>query len=212
MYQIFHFFDIDNIAFELFSYKLCYLELAGVISGYISVFLAGQGKKLNFVVGFFNSFFYAVLFYQVHLYADMFLQIYFFFMSLFGLYNWSKNNESLAITTLKTHERIKLLAIIAVATLLLSFFFSNIHILFPYYFEHPNANPIADSFILFASVIAMYFMSQKILENWILWIMVNLVATFLYASKDLYFTAIQYFVFLIFAVYAYIHWKKKICQ
>jgi len=67
-----------------------------------------------------------------------------------------------------------------------------------------------DSFTTAIFFVAMWYMALKKLENWTLWIAGNIVSVPLYLVKGLGFTAIQYTVFLILAIFGYIEWKKKV--
>lgn len=143
----------------------------------------------------------------------MFLQVYFFVVSVYGWYNWRKRantKETLPITKL-TQSEIKYWAIaLVVGTFSIGYLMSNIHIYAPNLFPEPAAYPYPDAFTTAASIIAMIMLSRKQIENWILWIIVDIVAIYLYYLKDILFVAIEYVIFLIICIFGYMNWKKQL--
>ena len=94
------------------------------------------------------------------------------------------------------------------STLVLGFLVSNIHHYFPELFTKPAAFPYVDSFVAVASIIANTLMAKRILENWIIWIVVNIICVFLYFQKHILFVSFEYLIFLGLAVYGFWHWKQ----
>lgn len=203
------FLDIQSIAVVIFGYPISYIELLGTSFGMISVFLASRGSILTWPTGIVNEFFLFLLFFQVQLYPDMALQIYFFVVTLFGWYSWRKRKNHRRITTLSGFQRGVLALFIVAGSVLAGVFFRNIHELIPVLFKEPSAYPFADSFILISSIAATYLLALKKTENWMLWILIDLAAVWLYLQKEIYFLALEYTLFLCIAIYGLIHWQKK---
>src|SRR5690606_17743718 len=83
------FFDIDAIFFEIWGYRMSYLEFFGTIAGFIFVVLSARAHILNWPVGIVNNILFIVLFYQVQLYPDMFLYTFFTVTNIIGWWRWS---------------------------------------------------------------------------------------------------------------------------
>lgn len=72
--------------------------------------------------------------------------------------------------------------------------------------------PLIDAFLTSGSLLATYMSAQKWLENWLLWIFVNILYIALYIYKDLHLTALLYGLFIVLAVFGWVQWSKKIKQ
>jgi nicotinamide mononucleotide transporter len=209
-YKNMSWFDIENIAVEIWSYKLSYIELIGVITGFLSVLFATRAQILTWPIGIINIICFVSLFYQTQLYPDMFLQLYYFIVTIYGWLHWRSKTKPVSIAWLSPETRLKAIFVIAAGTILSGLFFSHIHQILPLYFEKPSAFAYADSFVMVCSISAMKLMADKKTENWLLWMAVNVVCTFLYFQKSLYFLAIEYFIFFLLAMYGYFFWQQKI--
>lgn len=205
-----HFFDIDNIAFEIINYPISYIELIGTLFGLISVYFATKANILTWGTGIINEFFLFLLFFQVQLYADMFLQIYFFVVTLFGWYNWKKIPEENSITSISLRTKIWLICIIFIGTLITGFLFSNIHLYLPQYFKIEATYPYVDSLVMILSIFATILLAQKKIETWYLWILVDVICVFLFFKKEIVFLGLEYILFLVFATYGLLNWKKQL--
>ncbi|SDC33804.1 nicotinamide riboside transporter PnuC [Williamwhitmania taraxaci] len=199
---------IENIAFEILSYPISYVELIGTLFGLISVYFATRANILTWATGIVNEGFLFILFFQVQLYADMFLQVYFFAVTLYGWYQWNAKTSENKIFETSFKNKIFLAAIILLGTLLSGIFFTNIHLYLPTYFKIQAAYPFTDSFVMVTSIVATILLAKKRVENWYLWIAVDLVCIVLYFKKGIYFLSLEYFIFLWFASYGLYHWRK----
>jgi len=202
-------FSIEYIFFEIWAYKVSYLEFFGVVFGLISVFFASKVQLLTWPFGLLNIFCSVLLYFQAQLYPDMFLQFYYLFVTIYGWIHWNSTKKDLNISKISKKKYKFLILGFIVSTILMGYFFSNIHTLIPSLFLIPTAFPYADSFVMLASILAMKWMAEKKIECWILWIVVNLVCIVLYFKKELYFLSAEYFLFLILALYGYFFWHKK---
>jgi len=203
------FFEIYNIAFEVFGYPISYVELIGTLFGLISVYFATRANILTWATGIVNEFFLFLLFFQVQLYADMILQIYFFVITLFGWYNWKHKPKKNSITTTNFKTRVFIVFTIITGTLVTGFFFANIHLYFPQYFKIAASFPYADSFVMVSSIIATVLLAKKKIETWYLWILVDIISICLFFKKGIVFLGIEYFIFLGLVTYGLLNWKKE---
>ena len=125
-------------------------------------------------------------------------------MSIYGWYNWSKNkssDESLLITRTSTSEKI----------IGIMMFFATIFVVFAIY-NFFNYEIKEDNYVdIFASGIfftAMWYMANKKIENWTLWIFGDIIVVPLYAYRGLGMLSLQYLIFTILAISAYLEWRK----
>lgn len=203
-------FDIENIAFTILGYDLSYIELIGTLFGFISVILAARANILTWSTGIINEAAFFILFYQVQLYSDMYLQIYFFGVTIYGWYYWKNQNGSSSITTLSKQWRLRILLILVVMTLLSGNAMSKVHLYFPDIFSQPASYPYWDALTTMSSIVATILLSRKIIETWVLWIVVDIISVVLYLFKGIHLVAIEYVIFLIICVVGFNNWRNKI--
>lgn len=205
-----HFFDIENIVLQFLGYPVSYVELIGTLFGLASVYFASRANILTWGTGIVNEVFLFLLFFQIQLYADMFLQIYFFVVTLYGWYKWNAKTRKNKISKTSFRDKIILAVTILIGTLISGFLFTNIHLYLPVYFKIQAAYPFTDSFVLVSSIVATILLAKKKIENWYLWIVVDLVCVVLYFKKGIYFLSLEYFIFLGLASYGLYYWKKQL--
>lgn len=179
-----------------------WLEWVGTISGFACVYLAAREHILNWPIAIISSVAYAVLFYQFQLYGDAGLQIYFVATSFYGWYFWinKKEAQEKPIVSLGNGGIMQVLLSSIVLTFLLGWFLDH--------YTDTNV-PYADGFCTALSFIAQFLMTRKILQNWILWIIVDICYVPLYLYKNLALTAILYTLFLALAIMGYLQWRRN---
>jgi len=205
-----NFFEIKNVAFQIWDYPISYIELIGTLFGLISVYFASREKILTWGTGIVNEIFLFILFFQIQLYADMFLQIYFFLVTLYGWYRWNSKTTETKISETSSRSRIFLAAAILFGTLISGSIFTNIHTHLPAYFKLKAAYPFTDSFVMVSSIVATILLAKKKIETWCLWVVVDLICIVLYFKKRVYFLSLEYFIFLCLASYGLYNWRKQL--
>jgi nicotinamide mononucleotide transporter len=210
------FFDINRLFFELWGYRMSHLEFWATVTGGVAVWLSARENVWSWIVGLVNVSLAFGLFYQIQLYPDMFLQVFFFITNLIGWWQWTHpraqeanlNNE-LRITQL-TPKQVAVYASFGVgATLLLGNFSNNLHAWLPTLFSLPSAFPYMDSFTTVMSIIATFFLIRKKVEAWYVWLLVDVISTYMYYIKEVKLYALLYFIFCIIAVFGAINWTKE---
>ena len=178
-----------------------WLEWVGTLSGFACVYLAARQNIWNWPVAIISVIAYSILFYDYQLYGDAFLQLYFMATSFYGWYYWLKRKEAhqKPIERLSSTGLLKVGFAGIVLTLILGWFLDN--------YTDTNV-PYADGFCTAISFIAQFLMTRKVLQNWILWIIVDICYVPLYLYKSLMLTAILYTLFLALAVMGYRQWKR----
>jgi len=204
------FFEIGNTVFEVFGYSISYVEFIGTLFGLASVYYATRANILTWATGIVNEIFLFILFFQVQLYADMFLQVYFFTVTLYGWYVWNAKSVELKISEMQLKTNLFLLVAIIFGTILSGFLFKNIHLILPQYFTKQAAYPFIDSFVMVSSIIATFLLALKKMENWYLWISVDVICVILYFKKGIYFLSFEYLIFLGLASYGLYNWEKQL--
>jgi nicotinamide mononucleotide transporter len=178
------------------------LEVAGVISGLLCVYLAAKNIIWNWPLAIISVSIYIFIFYDSHLFADMGLQVYFLAVNIYGWYFWSKRPstaEKVPVTLIKRRE----VVLSAVAIVVFTFLLGSI------LYNHTIASyPYLDSFCTACSIVAQFFMARKVLQNWLLWVFVDTIYVGIYIFKDLHLTAAMYAIYIVIALIGYFDWKR----
>lgn len=181
-----------------------WLEVLGFVSSLAGVWLTAKGKLLNWPVNIIACLVYCYIYYKALLYCDASLQLFFVVMCFYGWYEWKyggEQHEELPISksNLKT---ILILALVTIpVTALLTFIVG----------RYTNSTtPLPDAFTTALSLVATWMAAKKIIENWHVWVLADLIYVGLYIYKGLYLTAVLYFIFIPLAIYGYLVWKKQI--
>lgn len=210
------FFDIDSIFFTALGYQMSYLEFFGTVAGGIAVWLSAKANIWSWPIGIINVVLFFFLFYQVQLYPDMFLQIFFFVTNLLGWWRWAHpkageedRKKELKVSFMQRKQFVLIVFIGLFGTYLFGTFAKNLHELFPTVFSLPSAFPYADSFVTVMSIVTTFLMIQKKVECWIIWIIVDIIATYLYFAKGIKFVGIEYLVFCFLASFGLWNWIQE---
>lgn len=188
------------------------IEIFGVVTALIYLFFSIRQKIWLWPFGILTSSFYIMVFFRSRLYADMGLQIYYLIISFYGWYFWlfkgpEKGKNSLEIST-TTPKLAKSLFFI---TFLLYWLLVAALMKVPHWLHIPGSSLIFwDAFTTAASITATWMLARKILEQWLVWIVVDLVSLGLYIYKGLYLTAGLFLVYSLLAVFGFMEWKKSL--
>ena len=183
-----------------------YIELLGLIFGLLYILLSIKQNIWCWPVGFITSALYIYVFFVTKFYADMGLQVYYLIVSVYGWYYWmfgakSKKEDDLKISKMN----IRLGIYLFLANLIL---FAVIAYILVNYTD--SEVPYWDAFTTAASFVATWMLARKIIEHWIIWIIVDSVSLGLYIYKGLYPTVILFAVYTVLAIFGYIEWKKEL--
>jgi nicotinamide mononucleotide transporter len=184
---------MSSTLFTAWGYEVSILEFVAATTSLVGVYLGTTGKRITWPWWVLSSSLYGVFFYQVDLFASAMLQIVFIGAAIYGWFGWAPTGA--VPGTISTRNRLR----IAIATVVSVAFLS------PVLADIGAAATWTDAFILIASLVAQLMMIYEKYETWILWLIVNVVATIQYLSLGYWFTAV---VYTIFAVVAIIGWKR----
>jgi nicotinamide mononucleotide transporter len=177
------------------------LEITGVITGLLCVYLAARNNILNWPFAIVSVIIYIFIFFKAHLFADMGLQVYFLVMNIYGWWYWSQRastEKKVPVARITKKETALSAAAIIIFTVILGSLLKYTTASFPY----------LDSFCTACSLVAQVFLARKVLENWLLWIFVDIVYVGVYLFKDLHLTAVMYAIYVGIALMGYIDWKR----
>ena len=189
-----------------------WLDIVTTVLGLAYILLEYKASIWMWVVGFAMQALGIVLYYQKGLYADCGMEFYYLSMTVYGYWRWVSSssspgsgedrrglNEGLPIRHFPKHLILPWLAIIAavwgvIYWLLVTFTNSNV--------------PLADSFTTALSIVGIWALAHKYLEQWFIWIAVDVVTSALYFYKDIPFKASLYALYVVIAVFGYIRWRR----
>jgi len=180
------------------------LEFIVFIFGILSVVFAKKENILVFPTGLIATVISVYLLYVAGYLGDMMINGYFSIMSIYGWYRWSKKeNDTIELPITRTNNMEKVIGIL--------FFLITIVVVFGIYKYFEYEINIENYFDIIASGIfftGMWFMANKKIENWTLWIIGDIIVTPLYAYRGLGILSLQYLIFTILAISAYLEWRK----
>jgi nicotinamide mononucleotide transporter len=198
---------LDDLLFQFWEQvkAIPHIEWLGVITGALCVYLAAKENILNWPISILSIACYIYIFYGAKLYGDTILQFYFLFTAIYGWYYWSYGKtKSLKserpITRVKRNEWVFIFLIILIIGLLAGYLLDT---------YTDTDVPYIDGFCTITSFVAQFLMTRKKLENWLIWIFVDIVYIPLYIHKDLLATAVLYFVFTFIALLGYRDWRQS---
>jgi nicotinamide mononucleotide transporter len=185
-------------------------EFIAVIFGMASVWFAKQEKILVYPTGIISVVIYVYICFDIKLYADAGINLFYFIMSVYGWYMWSRKKDAppLKITTNNRKGWIITLGMFVASVMLIIFLLKH--------FKADDAEywssnvPYIDTFTTAIFIVGMWLMALKRIENWIFWIIGDIISIPLYIYKGLVFTGFQFIVFLIIAIMGYVAWRKKL--
>ncbi|ATG18179.1 MULTISPECIES: nicotinamide riboside transporter PnuC [Providencia] len=212
-------------------YDLSYIEAVGTVAGLLCILLASFEKTINYLFGLINVTLFAVIFFQIQLYANLLLQVFFFGANIYGWYAWSRMSSAqeaelkirwLSLPKALTTLVISILAIIFLtlnidvvfgrlatwAVELLNLFGANLTLPI----LDPDAFPFWDSTMTVLSVVAMILMTRKYVENWLLWVVINVISVVIFFIQGVYAMSLEYLILLGIALNGSRLWIKSAKQ
>ena len=179
-----------------------WLDIVTTVLGLAYILLEYKASIWMWAVGFAMQALGIVLYYQKGLYADCGMEFYYLAMTVYGYWKWihgSASKEALPIRHFPRRLVLPWLLLIAMVWgfiywLLVTFTNSNV--------------PLADSFTTALSIVGIWALAHKYLEQWFIWIAVDVVTCALYFYKDIPFKASLYALYVVIAVFGYIKWRR----
>ncbi len=185
-----------------------YIELLGLVFGLLYIVFSIKENIWCWPVGFITSALYIYVFFNTKFYADMGLQVYYLLVSVYGWYHWmfgskSRKQDDLKISRTKARIAVYLSLAFIILFVLISYILVNFT---------DSEVPYWDAFTTAASFVATWMLARKLIEHWIIWVVVDTVSLGLYIYKGLYPTVILFAVYTLLAILGYVAWKKQLIE
>lgn len=180
------------------------IEIIAVLCGLANVILIIRRSLWNYPFGLVMVALYAWIFFEVRLYSDTLLQVFFFIVQIFGFVSWLRGRDAegdLIVRRLSTSQLLMTFAAAVAGTILLGG---------AMWRWTDAALPFPDAAITSMSVLAQVLLARCFLENWFLWISVDVLAIGVYLAKDLQPTAVLYGIFLLLAITGLFDWRRAL--
>lgn len=182
-------------------------EILAVICAITYLLLAVKEIVWCWLFAFISTLIYTVLFWNVSLLMDSALNVYYMAMAVFGWYQWthggandsSNNQNTLPVRSLNARQHLWIITTIIVFSALSGYYLSE---------QTTAVWPYVDSFTTWASVVTTYLVTRKYLQNWLYWIVIDVVAIPLYIDRGLALTALLFVFYVFIAVFGYFKWKQ----
>ncbi|MBQ5783549.1 MAG: nicotinamide mononucleotide transporter [Bacteroidales bacterium] len=186
-----------------------FLEIIGTIVGLVYLYLEYKASIHLWIAGIIMPAIYIFIYWDAGLYADFGINVYYLLAALYGWFLWKYGNKNKCseasdgneLPISKIPKRLILpsilvfvLTFILILYILISFTDSNV--------------PYLDSFTTALSIVGMWMLARKFIEQWWVWIVVDLVSAGLYVYKELYLTSGLYALYAVIAFFGYLNWKK----
>jgi nicotinamide mononucleotide transporter len=178
------------------------IEIAAFALGLANIGLLIRRSIWNFPFGIAMVTLYAVIFWQARLYSDAGLQVFFFVVQLYGWWRWSRGAEQGVVTVRTMDPRSRSLWTIGTAVLI-ALWGTAMHRL------TDASLPYWDAAIAMMSVSAQILMTRRFVENWPVWVAVDVISIGVYAAKGLWLTTALYAIFLLLAIVGWIEWHRR---
>jgi len=177
------------------------LEVAAVILGIIYVILAAKNRISCWIYGILGSLLSILLFiFYAKLYAEAILYLFYVAAGIYGWINWQHQKDGTKVYQRNRFIHLFIISGGVVLSVALYFILTT--------FFNEAKKPLIDSFTTVFSFIATYLTTKKWIENWIYWIVIDAVSTYLYFNRGLEIYALLMFAYSIIAVYGYLEWEK----
>lgn len=196
------FMDILNTpTFSIGGTPVLISELIGFVLGVWTVWLVARNNIWTFPIGIVQAAFFFVLFIESRLYSDAWLQVFFIIVQFIGWGAWLKAGPNRTKLTINdTPKWLMGATIVGIAIFA--------YLMVPVLHKAHGAYPIPDATSTGLSVAAQFLLTFKLIENWYLWIVADIIYIPVYAMKHLYFTSILYVIFLALCIMGLRHWQR----
>lgn len=198
--------EIFNFLFEQYSQSQTVdviLEITAVVFGLLSVWYSKNNNILVFPTGMISTAIFIYLLFKWVLLGDMLINAYYFIMSIYGWFIWTRkeNNIVTPITRVNSHEK-KIGFIIFISSLVF------VYLVYVYFDKWGTITSYIDNLTTAVFFVGMWLMAKRKIENWIFWIVADIISIPLYFYKGFTFTSLQYLIFTFIAIAGYYSWKN----
>lgn len=199
-------FDFLFGQYSDYSFTDIVLEITAVIFGFLSVWFSKQNKIWVFPTGMISTAIFVYLLLKWGLLGDMMINGYYFIMSVYGWYIWTRKIDKTHVTPIsKASLKEKRISIfIFFATLVF------VYIVYKTFDKWNGWVAYVDTVTTAIFFVGMWLMAKRKIENWLFWIIGDIISVPLYFYKGFTFTSFQYLGFTFIAIFGYLAWKKTL--
>ena len=176
-----------------------HIEILAVLLGFIYLFLIGQKKRLAWIFGIASSILYCYICSENNLKIQAGLQFIYVLLGALAYYQWGQKTE-IAVRTISWKKHLLALIIGCFLSFALGIIFA----------KNGQFLPFLDAFIAVFAIFSTFLALKAILENWIYWIILNLLSMYLFWAQGLNFSVFLFFGYALTAVYGFYQWKKEL--
>lgn len=179
------------------------LEIVGVLTGAVCVWLAAKENILTWPIGITNNILFSLVFWRAHVYADSCLQLFYIVIAIYGWWRWGHSESGAGAQQIRSTSQ----SVWLVLLLLTPLAWVAVYLMLCHW---TNSDvPAVDSLISVLSLVAQYMAGRKLLQNWLVWIVVDVISVGLFIYKHLYLTSCLYLVFIAMCVAGYLRWHTQ---
>ena len=184
------------------------LELVAILFGLLSVWYAKKDNIWVFPTGIISTVIYTYLLCKWNLLGDMMINFYYAVMSIYGWYHWTRKKGDVVefpISTMTSYEK-KVSIVLFIGTVVF------VIAVYTFFDKFTHWTSYIDTLVTGIFFVGMWLMARRKIENWILWIVGDIISIPMYFAKGYSFTSIQYLIFTIVAIFGYLELKKSLQQ
>lgn len=177
-------------------------EIVAVVFGIAYVLLAAKESLWAWFFAFFGTLIYTILFWDGALLSSAVLNFYYMIMAIYGFVLWrggKDNTEELAITSWSFSKNLTVIISGIIISLIVGYLSAT---------YTPAKFAYLDGFVMIFSVIATWMLANKVLENWLFWVIIDAAAVVLYWKSGFHATIVLFMFYTILALYGHFSWRK----
>jgi len=206
--------------YEEYTFFQIFLEIVAAFFGLLSVLFSVKRNIWVYPTGIISTTIYVYILFNFGLLGDMLINVYYSIMSIYGWISWNKNtdNQIISVDFAKKKDWLTGLNLFAMSFVAVC----GVYYFKPFIDNHFSMNGVSlgfqqldwanwlDIFTTSLFLIGMWFMAKRKVENWLFWIVGDLICIPMMLYKGLGITSLQYLVFTIMAVMGYLEWLKQV--
>lgn len=183
-----------------------FLEATAIIFGLMSVWFSKKNNIWVYPTGIVSTVIFVYLLYNWNLLGDMLINAYYFSMSIYGWYYWTRKSGSTDLNPISQMSQWEFRRALALFVFALCF----VLVIYTLFDKWNNVIVYVDTLTTAIFFVGMWLMARRKIENWLFWIVGDLISIPLYYVKGYSLTSIQYLIFTVVAVAGYYAWKKEL--
>jgi|TARA_B100001093_G_scaffold381597_1_gene367146 nicotinamide mononucleotide transporter len=192
--------------YQEYSTLNIFLEATAVFFGLLSVWFSKKNNIWVYPTGILSTLIFVYLLYHWGLLGDMLINAYYFSMSIYGWYYWTRKSGSADLNPISQMSQLEFRRALVLFVFALCFVF----VVYTLFDKWNNVIAYIDTLTTAIFFVGMWLMARRKVENWLFWIVGDLISIPLYYIKGYALTSIQYLIFTLVAVAGYYAWKKEL--